>query len=77
MIPVETGVPIPPAGIKRKQRKPKGVYPWKHMKVGDSFLVPDREVGAMNSAATQYANRTGTKYVVRALDDGVRVWRTA
>ena len=33
MFEIESGVPVPPK---------RAIYPWREMKVGDSFFVPDR-----------------------------------
>jgi len=48
------------------------------MEVGDSFLVPGIRISAKISSAVIYRkNRYGEDYICRAVDGGVRVWRTA
>lgn len=74
---VEKNIKMPAAKVKRRKRSEK--YPWSKMQVGDSFFVPNKTTSAMSAAATLAAkrNRPGMKFSVRALTDGVRVWRVA
>lgn len=62
---------------KRVPLKPRAKYPWRDMKVGDSFLVKHVRVRCVRSMASAAAKRTGRKFSVRRDDDtgGVRVWR--
>lgn len=69
---VEKGIPLPP---KRHNVKfGVGKYPFATMKVGESFLTTDFAVAY---AASWYGKRTGRKFATRAVEGGVRVWRTA
>ena len=80
MFPVQGNIPIPrnrPAASGSRRR-----YPWRTMKVGDSFFVPCRDgedPGKLQEsiAATGVGagKRLGTRYTTRREDDGVRVWR--
>lgn len=73
MFKVERKIPTPePAG-----RNPK--YPWREMKVGDSFFVPGALVRTIHPAAHAASKRTGFKFTCRTISEaqgsGVRVWR--
>lgn len=68
-IEVEKGVPIP----ESKQGMPK--YPWKEMEVGDSIFVPWAKSVSSFSAHWYAQKSTGKKFIKRAVDGGVRVWR--
>lgn len=70
-------------GILMPEVKPRGlkgasppIYPWREMKVGDSFLFPDR-IGRMSHAAAIRASVEGRKYRVAKTDEGYRCWRVA
>ena len=68
MFEIENGVPVPP----------NGMYPWKEMRVGDSFHVPnrpDKPAPNMSAVSASAAKRLGTRYTVRRDSKGVRVWR--
>jgi len=72
---LETGFPIPPRlsfGAKRGSK-----YPFAIMEVGDSFAVPsDVKPQTVRSAIGAF-NKTNkiTKFAVREMDGGTRVWR--
>jgi len=67
---IEKGIPI---GMTRIGRP---LYPFKEMKVGDSFLVERPEdVILVRSAAYTSAARLGMKFSCRKAGDGMRVWR--
>lgn len=75
-IQIETDIPIP--------ERPKNLaakYPWREMKVGDSFLIPRvngepvQAVRERASKAIQYARKFGSKYTIRVGEAGARVWR--
>ena len=68
---IESGIPMP--GHKSGPRARK--YPWKDMKVGDSFFVPNKRAGVMSSAciaAQKYGRGT---FRARTVEGGCRVWR--
>lgn len=67
VISIESGIPIPDSVD----------YPFDKLDVGDSFLVSADKRSSVASIATKYGQRTGTKFVIRKVDDNnVRVWRT-
>jgi hypothetical protein len=63
-IVIERGIPLP----RRMHEK----YPLGAMKVGDSFVYPDR--AARNGIFASAVSR-GIKIATRAVDGGLRVWR--
>jgi len=75
---IRSDIPIP----LRSARSSK--YPFEHMEVGDSFVVPAdavpaRGVASLRAAIAQFrkAKDNSTKFIARTLDDGsVGVWRT-
>lgn len=76
MLKIDEGIPVP-----ERARSTWAKYPWKEMKVGDSFLIErvNGEVIAIvrdrANKAVQYAKKYGHEYCTRASDEGVRVWR--
>lgn len=75
---IESGVPVP----KRQGGRTGSKYPFAHLNPGESFLVPhgeDKQVGAgtVRSAAGAFSKRNpgAGKFIIRAVDGGVRVWR--
>jgi len=65
IVKLERGIPLPPRGEM-------GKYPWKAMKVGDSFVADAGIRGGFYSTA----QRHGYKVRVKSIGDGkVRVWR--
>ncbi len=71
MFNIDKDVPLPvPAGRTAK-------YPWAQMQVGDSFFIPGMTMKNFGGTAYTAGKKLGHKYVVRAQDDGLRVWRTA
>lgn len=69
MIKIESGIPIP------EPRGKEARFPFRDMKVGDSFLtkVEQRLVAA---AASDYGRRNGIKFATRKVLGGTRCWRT-
>lgn len=67
---IEKGIPIP-------QSNPK--YPFKDMKVGDSFLIKNCDKKSrmrLNSAVGYFKTRhKDWKFSIRAIQKDVRVWR--
>lgn len=63
-------IPATIPNIGRRER-----YPWSRMEVGDSFLIPAGDKRKVAGAASHAGRRLGKKFIVRAVDDGVRVWR--
>ena len=71
-IVIDTDFPPPPPRSAPNQK-----YPWHELEVGHSFLAPDAKLKTLLVAASKMKRRIGHQYVVRAVDGGVRVWRTA
>lgn len=72
MIPsIETTVPIP-----KDNKGPKRKYPFAGMQVGDSFFVKDGIANRLSGICSYWQEKTGTKYMVRTVEGGIRVWRT-
>ncbi len=87
---VEEGIPMPSVSRSSREfprthaspnRFRKDVYPFSEMRVGDSFLIPRRDVvrgGVVASASRQWSVRRelGWVFSVRRVDDGdIRCWR--
>lgn len=72
---IEAGVAIP----KRIAGRSGSKYPFAEMGVGDSFLVAGEvKPATLRSAVGAYTKRNGqtSKFAVRAVEGGLRVWRT-
>jgi len=61
--------------------KTKNKYPWRQMKIGDSFVI-DKPLSYVSCLVQQTGNRLGMKFACRTLPGkgikifgGVRVWR--
>lgn len=66
---IETGIPIPATGLK---------YPFKDMKIGDSFFVPNKAIsGARTSRCNFSKKHKEYKFITRNENDGIRVWRVS
>lgn len=74
MFAIESGVPVPAPERNVKTRNSK--YPWNSMQVGDSFFVADFTTKGFAGTVYSAGKRSGRKFTVRAMDGGVRVWRT-
>jgi len=82
---VEHGIPVPSEQLRRARHtgnNTRAKYPWDIMNVGDSFLVPESELplnrqSALRGTAAHQARSRGTKYVIRSVVGGFRVWRVA
>lgn len=71
MISIDSNIPMPK---KRSGREMK--YPFKLMKVGDSFLVPPGDEDKVRICAHSSKKKTGYNYTVRKMEDGThRCWR--
>lgn len=74
---IERGIPIPLKFIPRREPR----YPFRKMEVGESFFMPAEDY-AMAKAMRRSLGKTAReqargerKFSLRALSDGVRVWR--
>lgn len=65
-IKIDKNVPIP-------KNSGRGKYPWTDMEVGDSFCIPTMSI-SMGAVNERYKPKT---FIMRKVDDGYRVWRTA
>jgi hypothetical protein len=75
MYKIETGIAIPSATRYKGGRKPK--YPFAELKVGESFLVPNKTTDKFGATVTLARKRTGMNFATRNVEGGVRIWRTA
>lgn len=64
-IQIDKSVPMPDVSPTRK-------YPFPNMLVGDSFFSEDKRV---SSAAHNWGKVNGVKFVTRAENGGIRIWR--
>ena len=65
---VESGVPLMSAAYQS--------WPLNTMNVGDSFLVTSHFAIRLPPTISWHGKRTGKKFALRVLEEGVRVWRT-
>ena len=72
MLTIDKNVRIP--SVSRPGRKPK--YPWRTMDVGDSFFVPSKTPCKLSGSMQGAKKRLGRNFTARAVEGGVRVWRT-
>ena len=75
---IDRGIPMPPPC-----RGAAAKYPWREMEVGESFFVEasakDAVVIRSRVRSAGYSQRLahGTRFTVRTVEGGVRVWRIA
>lgn len=80
-IRVEKGVPLPPRGRYTQ-------YPWAEMAIGDSFFIAfagdrhatKKRASSIASAGRAWLRRNGVRnpqVAHRAVEGGIRIWRTA
>lgn len=74
--PIQKGVPFPAQSTKTKKdpRGRKPVYPFSKMKIGDSFLVPNKKITSFSSVAATYGANHNKHLVCRTEGTGVRCW---
>lgn len=76
MYKIEAGIPLP---VRTKKggagRKPK--YPFADLKMGESFLVPNKTTMSFGATVQTARKRTGFTLATRNVEGGVRIWRTA
>ena len=73
---IEHGIPVPPrVGFGGKRGS---MYPFAHMKVGESFRAPEGvKASTLRSAVGAFnKQKTGAKFAIRAEGNTHRVWRT-
>ena len=74
MYTIERNIPF--IQISKPSRATK--YPFPHLKVGDSFFVPDTDrktIPRVRSAASIWAKTYNRKLATRVVEGGLRVWR--
>lgn len=76
-ISIDCDIPIPPPTQRGTQPK----YPWRGMKVGDSFKWPGVTLKQATDACRHRRRRHGELYrVAKVTEDGkhmIRIWRVA
>lgn len=76
MITIDKNVPMPEGRARSR-------YPYADMEVGDSFFVvtngTDENATArrLRGSSFTYGKKAGSKFSVRKMDNGFRVWRVA
>lgn len=71
-IQIERGIPVPSHNKGRR-----GLYPFRDMQVGDSFVVDQRRKASAQRAASFYGKSHGQVFTARSVPDGVRIWRVS
>lgn len=75
MYKIEKGIPAPVTLAKRGRRTK---YPFKKLKVGDSFLVPNANKTSLSVCAGNQAKKLNREFITRSIGKkDVRVWRVA
>lgn len=67
---IETDVPIPP-------KRGGSAHPIAELKVGQSRLIKGVPHNQVSAKAGDIARVMGRRFTTRAMDGGIRVWRTA
>ena len=69
---IEKNVPMLPPGHRSYS------YPFlKDMDIGDSFLVPLKDIVKVRNAVQFLSKKSGRKFESRTLENGVRTWRVS
>ena len=71
-IQIDSDIPAPE---RRKYHGGHSKYPWKELKVGQSFVAPWVDKNSANSTVWRAGKTHGVKFVVRKEGKGYRVWR--
>jgi len=71
MFKIDQKVPLP----RRKAGRDGSKYPWREMKVGDSFFVQTENAGNLRSLASNTGRKLNAVFTARSVEGGVRVWR--
>lgn len=67
VLTIDTGVPVPEVVS----------YPFRQLKVGQSFLAPLEKRASIQSQASRLARTSDLQFVVRKVSsDSIRVWRS-
>ncbi len=74
---LETGIPIPARSAEAPKRGRQSEFPFKEMKVNQTFLVPKAKKAGMLTAMYRTKRLTPEQdFVHRDVRGGTRVWRT-
>jgi len=77
MFIIEADVPLPAPLLSRVYAGGRALYPFREMKVGESFVAPPPLAARALIAARQYRHRSpGWSYAIHRSSEGVRIWRT-
>ena len=71
MYKIEDHMPVPELIVGNNK------YPWRMLEIGQSFFVPGRTAQQLSSARVGASRRTNRTFLIRSVEGGVRVWRTA
>lgn len=71
---IDRNVPLPPRGRTGPQN-PRWIDMVRAMKVGDSFLMPDKIPNEASGYISYWKQTTGFSFATRKVEGGVRVWR--
>jgi len=66
---------IKTAPMKSLKKSRESIYPFKQMKIGDSFIVPEKQRDGVNSCIQLRRKETAHRYSTRTVKNGVQVWR--
>ena len=66
MIKIENNIPV--------EKLNHFIYPWKDMKIGDSFLFPKRN-NSNYGLAKKASKKHNCEFIVRITENGMRCWR--
>lgn len=69
---IENDQPMPAVSPHRGRSEK---YPWSKLEVGMSFFVSDGDYARVKSSASKAGKRYSKTFIVRKVDDGIRVWR--
>jgi hypothetical protein len=72
VIEIEKGIKLPERSGANATK-----YPWAHMEIGDSFLMPTQKPSLARSGACSAGKRYGMKFRTAQEAGGIRVWRIA
>lgn len=75
-IKIDKNISIPDLPPRRGGDGRPAKYPWKHLKVGDSFILPAPNLPNARAHASAASIRYGKRFVVRKHRGEFRVWRT-
>jgi hypothetical protein len=70
-VKIDKGLPIPESVLGRPLK-----FPWNEMEVGDSFIIKAQQYVSVRANITHRNHKYRDRhFVIRAFEDGYRVWR--